>query len=201
LSDKRKKSRETRVPAGRVERLARLGFMAGEFAVGGLADGARRLVGSLPVDPSGIFLSGARAERLARRLSHMRGAAMKLGQLLSLEGDDLLPPEFSEALSVLRATADTMPVSQLRRALGRAYGSGWEQRFREFEFDPIAAASIGQVHAAVALDGRRLALKIQYPGVARSIESDVNNLASLLKVTRILPVELDISEIVVEAKR
>jgi predicted unusual protein kinase regulating ubiquinone biosynthesis (AarF/ABC1/UbiB family) len=175
--------------------------MAGEFAVGGLAEGARRLVGSLPVDASGIFLSGARAEKLARRLSHMRGAAMKLGQLLSLEGDDLLPPEFSEALAVLRATADTMPLTQLRRALGRAYGSGWEQRFREFDFEPIAAASIGQVHAAVTVDGRALALKIQYPGVARSIESDVNNLASLLKMTRILPVELDISEIIVEAKR
>jgi len=201
VSEKPKSRRQTRVPAGRVERLARLGWMAGEFAVGGLADGARRLVGAFPDDAGGVFLSGARAEKLARRLSHMRGAAMKLGQLLSLEGDDLLPPEFSEALAVLRATADTMPASQVRRVLGRAYGAGWEARFREFDFEPIAAASIGQVHFAVSRDGRPLALKIQYPGVARSIESDVNNLASLLKVTRILPLEFDIAEILVEAKR
>jgi predicted unusual protein kinase regulating ubiquinone biosynthesis (AarF/ABC1/UbiB family) len=189
------------VPAGRLERLARLGWMAGEFAAGGLADGAKRLVGSGPIDAASIFLSAPRARKLARRLSQMRGAAMKLGQLLSLEGDDLLPPEFAEALAVLRATADTMPAGQVRRALGRAYGKGWETRFREFDFDPLAAASIGQVHAAVTSDGRELALKIQYPGVARSIDSDVNNLASLLRLTRILPVEVDISEIVVEAKR
>jgi predicted unusual protein kinase regulating ubiquinone biosynthesis (AarF/ABC1/UbiB family) len=175
--------------------------MAGEFAAGGLADGARRLVGSGPIDATSIFLSAPRAKKLARRLSQLRGAAMKLGQLLSLEGDDLLPPEFAEALAVLRATADTMPASQVRRVLGRAYGKGWERRFREFDFEPLAAASIGQVHAAVTSDGREAALKIQYPGVARSIDSDVDNLASLLRLTRILPVEVDISEIVGEAKR
>jgi predicted unusual protein kinase regulating ubiquinone biosynthesis (AarF/ABC1/UbiB family) len=175
--------------------------MAGEFAAGGLADGAKRLVGAGPMDAASIFLSGPRATKLARRLSQMRGAAMKLGQLLSLEGDDLLPPEFAEALAVLRATADTMPAGQVRRALGRAYGKGWEARFREFDFDPLAAASIGQVHGAVTSDGRVVALKIQYPGVARSIDSDVNNLASLLRMTRILPVEVDISKIVAEAKR
>jgi predicted unusual protein kinase regulating ubiquinone biosynthesis (AarF/ABC1/UbiB family) len=175
--------------------------MAGEFAAGGLADGARRLVGSGPIDATSIFFSAPRARKLARRLSQLRGAAMKLGQLLSLEGDDLLPPEFAEALAVLRATADTMPASQVRGVLGRAYGKGWERRFREFDFDPLAAASIGQVHAAVTSDGREVALKIQYPGVARSIDSDVDNLASLLRLTRILPVEVDISEIVGEAKR
>jgi predicted unusual protein kinase regulating ubiquinone biosynthesis (AarF/ABC1/UbiB family) len=85
--------------------------------------------------------------------------------------------------------------------LGRGYGKGWERRFREFDFEPIAAASIGQVHAAVSADGRDLALKIQYPGIARSIDSDVNNLASILRVTRMLPLEVDISAIVEEAKR
>jgi aarF domain-containing kinase len=202
LSDASKpRRRSSRVPAGRVERLARMGFMAGEYALGGLAEGARRWVGALPADASRMFLSGERAEKLARRLSHMRGAAMKLGQLLSLEGDDLLPPEFSEALAILRATADTMPEAQIRRALGRAYGKGWQERFRAFDFQPLAAASIGQVHAAETHDGALIALKIQYPGVARSIDSDVNNLAALLKMTRILPVDLDITAIVKEAKR
>jgi predicted unusual protein kinase regulating ubiquinone biosynthesis (AarF/ABC1/UbiB family) len=175
--------------------------MAGEFALGGLAEGSKRLVGAAPADVASLFLSGARGTKLARRLAQMRGAAMKLGQLLSLEGDDLLPPEFAEALAVLRATADAMPAAQVRRVLGREYGKGWEGRFRSFDFDPIAAASIGQVHAAVTSDGRDLALKVQYPGVARSIDSDINNLASALRMTRVLPVELDISEIIREAKR
>jgi len=116
--------RRTRVPSGRLERLARIGWMAGEFAVGSLAEGTKRWIGSAPADAASVFLSGARGEKLARRLARMRGAAMKLGQLLSLEGEDLLPPEFAEALAVLRATADAMPVSQVRRILGREYGKG-----------------------------------------------------------------------------
>jgi predicted unusual protein kinase regulating ubiquinone biosynthesis (AarF/ABC1/UbiB family) len=126
---------------------------------------------------------------------------MKLGQLLSLESEDILPPEFAEALASLRASADTMPTSQLRRVLGREYGKGWRERFESFDEEPIAAASIGQVHAAVTTDGRDLALKIQYPGVARSIDSDVDNLTGLLRVARILPVDIDISKIIAEAKR
>jgi predicted unusual protein kinase regulating ubiquinone biosynthesis (AarF/ABC1/UbiB family) len=198
--DDKRKPRPSRVPSGRLERLARLGVMAGEFALGGIAEGARRAVGAGRAEQN-AFLTGAGAEKLARRLAHMRGAAMKLGQLLSLEGDDLLPPEFSEALAVLRASADIMPPPQVRRALGRAYGKGWESRFEEFDFDPIASASIGQVHRALATDGREIALKIQYPGVARSIDSDVDNLASLLRITRVLPVELEIEAIIAEAKR
>lgn len=126
---------------------------------------------------------------------------MKLGQLLSLESVDLLPAELAEALSVLRASADAMPATQLRRVLGREYGKGWEARFRAFEWEPVAAASIGQVHAAVARDGRRLALKIQYPGIARSIDSDVDNVAALLRIADLLPVDLDVSGLVAEAKR
>ncbi len=198
--EEKRKARPSRVLSGRLERLARLGVMAGEFALGGIAEGARRVVGAGRSEQN-VFLTGAGAEKLARRLAHMRGAAMKLGQLLSLEGDDLLPPEFSEALAVLRASADVMPPPQVRRALGRAYGKGWQSHFEEFDFEPIAAASIGQVHRALTRDGREIALKIQYPGVARSIDSDVDNLASLLRMTRVLPGELDAGPIISEAKR
>jgi len=189
------------VPASRIERLARMGWMAGEFAAGGLVEGARRFFGGGAAEGASALLSTANAQRLARRLSQLRGAAMKLGQLLSLESADILPPEFAEALAMLRASADTMPSSQVRRVLGREYGTGWEARFRSFDLEPVASASIGQVHAAVAADGRRLALKIQYPGVARSIDSDVGNVASLLRLTRLLPVDLDVSGIIAEAKR
>jgi len=147
------------------------------------------------------MLSGANARRLAERLAHLRGAAMKLGQLLSLHGADTLPPEFSRALAVLRAEAAPMPPEQLRRVLGREYGRGWERRFARFDWEPIAAASIGQVHRARSRDGRELALKIQYPGVARSIASDVDNVAALLKLFNLLPFDVDVTGIVAEAKR
>jgi len=202
----KKRGRRSRVPASRMERLLRFGLLAGELAAGGLYEGARRALGvgaevAEMAEATSALLAPAQAERLARRLSQMRGAAMKLGQMLSLESADVLPREFAEALAVLRAQADRMPDAQVRRVLGQAFGKGWQERFSEFELEPLAAASIGQVHRACTHDGRELALKIQYPGVARSIESDVDNVASLLAVARILPVDIDISGIIAEAKR
>jgi predicted unusual protein kinase regulating ubiquinone biosynthesis (AarF/ABC1/UbiB family) len=193
--------RRSRVPAGRLERLARFGWMAGEFAAGGFVEGTRRFFGGTAADAASALLNPESARRLAQRLARLRGAAMKLGQLLSLESTDILPPEFAEALAVLRASADTMPPSQVRRVLGREYGKGWEARFREFDWEPLAAASIGQVHAATTEDGRDLALKIQYPGIAKSIDSDVDNVATLLRLGRFLPGEIDLGGILEEAKR
>jgi predicted unusual protein kinase regulating ubiquinone biosynthesis (AarF/ABC1/UbiB family) len=175
---------------------------AGGFALGGAAEGVRRLIGGKAVDGSAsAFLSADNARRLAARLARLRGGAMKLGQMMSLQGADLLPPEFAQALALLRAQAAPMPRAQLRRVLGREYGRGWERRFEQFEDAPIAAASIGQVHRARTTDGRDLALKIQYPGVAKSIRSDVENLATMLQLLRLLPHEVDIAAIAAEAAR
>lgn len=146
-------------------------------------------------------MTGPNARRLAARLGRLRGAAMKIGQLVSLQGDDVLPPEFAQALAVLRAQATPMPRQQLRGVLGREYGKGWEQRFSAFDYEPVAAASIGQVHRATTPDGRDLALKIQYPGVARSIASDVDNVALLLRLFNLLPVDIDVTGLAAEAKR
>lgn len=197
----RKSGRQSRVPTTRVGRLVRLGYTAGELAVGGLTEGVRRIAGDRAEDAVNIFLTATNAKRLARRLASMRGAAMKMGQIMSMEGADIIPKEFSEALAILRDSANTMPDTQIRRVMGREYGKGWEDRFEFFDFDPIAAASIGQVHRARTRDGRELALKIQYPGVAKSIDSDVDNMAMFMRMANILPVELDVKGIIAEAKR
>ncbi len=189
------------IPQTRLGRLARIGVAAGELAVGAAAQGLKRLARGQAPDFAGALLSGASAQRLAARLARLRGAAMKLGQLVSLHGDDVLPPEFAQALAVLRAQAAPMPAQQVRRALGREYGKGWEKRFARFEWEPVAAASIGQVHRATARDGRVLALKIQYPGVARSITSDVDNVAVLLRLFNLLPLGIDVAGTAEEAKR
>jgi predicted unusual protein kinase regulating ubiquinone biosynthesis (AarF/ABC1/UbiB family) len=189
------------VPQSRLGRLARIGFSVAEFAAASALDGLRGLARSEGSSAGGAMLSVRNAQRLAGRLAKLRGAAMKLGQIVSLQGEDVLPPEFAQALAVLRSGAAPMPVSQLRRVLGREYGRGWESRFAHFDFEPIAAASIGQVHRARARDGRELALKIQYPGVARSIESDVDNVAALLRLFNLLPLDLDVAGLASEAKR
>ena len=189
------------VPQSRLGRLARIGFAAGELAMGGAIEGLRRL--GQPNDPKAgnPLFTAATARRLAERLSNLRGAAMKLGQLISLQGGDVLPPEFAQALAVLRSSAAPMPSAQLHRVLGREYGKGWERRFAAFNDEPIAAASIGQVHRARTRDGRDLALKIQYPGVAKSITSDVDNVAALLRMANVLPLGIDVRGIANEAKR
>lgn len=193
--------KQSRVPTTRFGRVFRLGLTASSFAVGGLTESVRRFTGITPADAANVFLTATNAHKLAKRLSGMRGAAMKLGQMLSMESADILPPQFADALAILRDSADTMPDSQIRRVMGREYGKGWEKKFRKFDFEPIAAASIGQVHRVLTLDGRDLALKIQYPGVAKSISSDVDNMAVMLRMARILPMEMDVGGIVTEAKR
>src|SRR5688572_9504291 len=115
------------VPQTRLGRLARIGLAAGELAVGAATVGLKRLAqGQAPNFATAMFSAGS-AQRLAARLARLRGAAMKLGQMISLQGEQLLPPEFAQALAILRSQAASMPVEQVRRVLGREYGKGWEK--------------------------------------------------------------------------
>jgi predicted unusual protein kinase regulating ubiquinone biosynthesis (AarF/ABC1/UbiB family) len=189
------------VPGGRLSRLGRMARLATGIAGGMLAEGGRQIVQGRMPRASDLLLTPANARRLAEQLANLRGAAMKLGQLLSMDAGDLLPPQLSEILSRLRADAQAMPRRQLEAVLLKAWGRNWERLFAEFSWQPIAAASIGQVHRAVTLDGRQLALKIQYPGVARSIDSDVDNVATLLRIARLIPESIDIASLLDEAKR
>lgn len=193
----------SKVPSGRLSRFLQLGATAGRMAAGGVAERARRA--AQRVQKEGVNLPHAlltrqNAEILAARLARLRGAAMKVGQMLSLEGDNMLPPEFARALEILRSSAHRMPENQVRQVLRGELGD-FEERFTSFDMTPLAAASIGQVHPAVARDGTPLAVKIQYPGVAESIDSDVDNLRSLLSLARLLPGELDVDAITDEVKR
>ncbi|MGB4361451.1 MAG: AarF/UbiB family protein, partial [Rhodoferax sp.] len=155
------------VPSSRLGRLARLGQMATGVAGNMLLAGARQLAQGKRPNLSDLLLTPANVNRVAQQLAQMRGAAMKLGQLVSMDAGDLLPPELAAILGRLRSDAQPMPQRQVQAVLSAAWGAGWQQRFEPFSFTPIAAASIGQVHRARTLDGRDLAIKIQYPGVRR----------------------------------
>ena len=189
------------VPDGRWSRLARLGSLAGGVAGNMLAEGAKQFAQGKRPKINDLLLTPANARRVTGQLAQLRGAAMKVGQLLSMDGGELLPPELAEILSRLRADAIPMPMSQVVAALNASWGEGWDRHFQQFSFTPMAAASIGQVHFGQRKDGRHLAIKIQYPGVRRSIESDVNNVASLLRVSGLLPRSLDIKPLLDDAKR
>ncbi|MCM8743980.1 ABC1 kinase family protein [Pseudomonas koreensis] len=178
----------------------RFGSLASGVVGGMLAEGARQLAQGKRPAFSDLLLTPANAQRVAEQLSQLRGAAMKVGQLLSMDAGDLLPGELSDVLSRLRSDAHPMPMSQLVAVLQESWGKGWEGRFERFSFTPLAAASIGQVHAAQGIDGQRLAIKVQYPGVRESISSDVDNLATLLRMSGLLPHGMDVAPLLQEAK-
>jgi predicted unusual protein kinase regulating ubiquinone biosynthesis (AarF/ABC1/UbiB family) len=189
------------VPGGRGSRLARLGTLAGGVAGSMLAEGARQFAQGKRPRIRDLLLTPANARRVADQLAQLRGAAMKFGQLLSMDAGDLLPPHFGDVLARLRADAKAMPMSQLVNVLEANWGKGWDRHFRQFSFTPLAAASIGQVHLAETKDGRRLAIKVQYPGIRRSIDSDIDNVATLLRFSGLLPSGLDVGPLLREAKR
>ncbi|WP_294312178.1 AarF/ABC1/UbiB kinase family protein [uncultured Sphingomonas sp.] len=201
MDDDRFEARHRAVPTGRLARLGGFGRLAGGVAGGMLAEGARRLAQGERPRMGDLVLTPANAARVADRLSHLRGAAMKLGQMISMDAGDVLPPELSAILARLRNQGYRMPPQQLDQVLAREWGRDWRRRFRHFEAAPVAAASIGQVHRATLPDGRRLAIKVQYPGVAESSDSDVDNVATLLRVSGLLPRGLDIAPLLDEAKR
>ena len=189
------------IPRGRLSRLSQFGRLAGGVAGGMVAEGARRLAKGERPRISNLILTPGNARRLADRLSHLRGAAMKLGQMISMDAGDLLPPELATIMATLRNQAYRMPPQQLDAVLRQEWGPDWRRRFARFDASPIAAASIGQVHRAELPDGRKLAIKVQYPGVRASISADVDNVATLLRVSNLLPPTLDLAPLLGEAKR
>ncbi len=194
-------NRYRKVPSARLSRLASFGQLAGGIAGGMLAEGARRLAAGERPQLSDMLLTPGNALRLTEQLSRLRGAAMKLGQMISLDTGDLLPAELTAILARLRDSAHYMPPSQLNQVLIGEWGKDWRRRFARFEATPIAAASIGQVHRATLPDGRVVAIKVQYPGVAASIDADVDNVATLLRLSTLLPDSLDIAPLLAEAKQ
>ncbi|MEM6356943.1 MAG: AarF/ABC1/UbiB kinase family protein [Pseudomonadota bacterium] len=189
------------VPSGRLARVASLGGAVGGIAADMAARGLGQAVRGQRPRLRDLMLTPGNVGRLTDELARMRGAAMKMGQLLSMDAGDLLPPELAEVMARLRSDAAPMPPKQLKAVLTAAWGEGWIRRFRSFGTTPIAAASIGQVHRAVTKGGDVLAIKVQYPGVRASIGSDVDNVGTLLRLSGLMPEGVDPAPFLAEAKR
>jgi aarF domain-containing kinase len=188
--------RESRVPSSRVGRIFEYGGLAASMAFGAVSESMSRSGG-----PEGsLWLSAANMERLVSKLSKMRGAALKLGQMMSIQDSKMLPKPIQEVLQRVQDSADYMPPSQRNQVIEADLGPQWRELFQEFSEQPIAAASIGQVHRAVLADGRSVAVKVQYPGVADSISSDLNNLSLLLTASRLLPKGLYLDKTIANAR-
>ena len=188
------------VPTSRLSRIGRLGSLAGRIAGNVVSQGAGQLLKGEKPALSSLLLTPKNISNIADQLASMRGAAMKLGQLISMDAGDFLPEELAVILGRLRDDADPMPKDQLIVTLNQSWGEKWQDDLLYFSFAPIAAASIGQVHKVITMDGRMLAVKVQYPGVKKSIDSDVDNVATLIKLTGLVPKSLDINPLLQEAK-
>lgn len=140
------------------------------------------------------MLSEGNVNRLVDKLSRMRGAALKMGQMLSIQGIQAagdktgLPPQLEQILLRVHDSANYMPRKQMEKVMAKELGGDWQTNFKDFDPIPIAAASIGQVHAAtLASTNEPVVIKIQYPGVAESIDSDLSNLKALVTFSNLLP--------------
>jgi len=170
---------------------------AGNMALGALGELSR---GQRPRSRD-LLLTPRNISKIADELARMRGAAMKIGQLMSMDTGDMLPPELANIMARLRADADFMPPKQLKQVLTSEWGADWMRLFKRFDTRPIAAASIGQVHRAQTRDGRDLAIKVQYPGIARSIDSDVSNVGALIRMSGLIPKGFELAPYLDEARR
>ncbi|XP_068106886.1 atypical kinase COQ8B, mitochondrial [Hyperolius riggenbachi] len=188
------RARERKVPATRISRMANFGGLAVSLGIGALTEAAKQSLRgektageSDAVLESNAFLSDANAEKIVDTLCKVRGAALKLGQMLSIQDNSFISPQLQKIFERVRQSADYMPSWQMSKVLDEELGPGWRDKLAYFEEKPFAAASIGQVHLARLLDGREVAMKIQYPGIAQSIKSDVENLLSILKMSVAIP--------------
>jgi len=196
-----KKPDTASIPKGRLNRFGKLSSLAGRIAGNILAEGVGELVKGNRPKIKDLLLTPTNVMRVADQLAQMRGAAMKLGQMISMDAGDMLPTELADILAQLRSDAKSMPEKELIGLLEAQWGQSWQKKFIQFPLQPIAAASIGQVHKAITQDLKRLAVKVQYPGIKQSINSDVDNVATLIKMSGLLPKGMDVKPLLAEAKK
>ena len=184
------------IPTGRIRRTAQVGSVVG--AQGARYAGTRARNLARDPDEAAQALDQRHldvAEQMVETLGRMKGAAMKIGQLASFIDTEFLPPEYreiyQEQLATLRTSAPPMPWRKVSRVLDEEWEEPVEELFDDFEHEAAAAASIGQVHRAVLCDGRRVAVKVQYPGVAEAIAADMQNAGMILRLAKALAPGLD----------
>jgi predicted unusual protein kinase regulating ubiquinone biosynthesis (AarF/ABC1/UbiB family) len=183
--------RSSKVPSSRIARLMHYGSLGAGLAWGAAGSYIR---GESIGGEGKQFMSDDNVRRLVDKLSTMRGAALKLGQFMSIQDSNLLPEQIEQVMLRVQNSAHYMPQWQMEKVMRQDLGENWRDGFEEFEDVPFASASIGQVHSAVLsrkssspLAGQKVAVKVQFPGVRESISSDLSNLRWLVTASAILP--------------
>ena len=172
-------------PSSRLARLRKLAGLGAQLGSDALTRGVKRLAGADPTS-----MSKGTAERLVETLGDLKGAAMKLGQAASMD-PDLFPPEIRAILARLQNEAPPMPYERVAQVIEDELGGSPDALFAEFRREPMAAASLGQVHRARLHDGREVVVKIQYPGIDQALRSDIDNLGLVVRTMALTHRALD----------
>jgi len=197
---------DSKIPKGRIRRSAKLGSVVGGQAARYAGTKAANVGRS--EDESKERLEQRHLEtamKMVGALGQMKGAAMKLGQFASFIDTEFIPEEYreiyQEQLAKLRTDAPSMPWEKVEKVLEEEYdGEPLSELFAEFETEAFAAASIGQVHRAELLDGRAVAVKIQYPGIAEALDADLRNAGTIVRLAKVLAPGLDAKAIAEEIR-
>ena len=183
-----------KIPTSRVGRTAKIGGLAAGQAIREARTRAANVARTKERRQAALERRHIEtAEQIVAALGTMKGAAMKVGQVMSFLDVGLVPEDYREEfqlrLATLRDAAPTVSFKQMRKVIEEELGERLSDVFEEFQEEPIAAASIGQVYRArLAEDGREVAVKVQYPGVAAAVRADMQNLGLILRlVKRIAP--------------
>ncbi|XP_076273318.1 ubiquinone biosynthesis protein COQ8, mitochondrial isoform X2 [Rhynchophorus ferrugineus] len=196
-------AKQQKVPSSKIGRMWSFGTLAAGLSIGTATEYLKKTfsVDNVETDGTNIMLNEANMKRIVDTLCKVRGAALKLGQILSIQDDSIVNPELAKALERVRKSADFMPNWQLDQVMSSELGTEWRKKFVEFHDKPFAAASIGQVHYAKLSDGREVAVKIQYPGVDRAIENDLDMLGGIMTMWNMFPKGMFLDNLMTVAKR
>ncbi|XP_030750710.1 atypical kinase COQ8B, mitochondrial [Sitophilus oryzae] len=196
-------AKQQKVPSSKIGRMWSFGTLAAGLSIGTAAEYLKKAftVDDVATDGTNIMLNEANMKRIVDTLCKVRGAALKLGQILSIQDDSIINPELAKALERVRKSADFMPDWQLDQVITSELGSEWRKKFTEFRDKPFAAASIGQVHYGKLDDGREIAIKVQYPGVDKAIENDLDMLGGIMNMWNIFPKGMFLDNLMTVAKR
>ncbi|KAI0717669.1 ABC1 family-domain-containing protein [Cerioporus squamosus] len=185
----------SKVPSSRIGRLFHYGGLAASLGYGAASELLRRSTHSSDENSTGsLMLTEGNIKRLVSKLTQMRGAALKLGQFMSIQDSQVLPPEIEDIFRRVQDSAHYMPDWQMEQVMRDSLGPSWMDNFESFDRLPFAAASIGQVHSAVLTAAvsptgapARVAVKVQFPNIVSSINSDLGYVKMLLTASKLLP--------------
>jgi predicted unusual protein kinase regulating ubiquinone biosynthesis (AarF/ABC1/UbiB family) len=181
--------KDNKMPTSRASRTAKIGGLAAGQAIRQAGTRAANVTRNREGREAALERRHIEAaEQIVTALGSMKGAAMKVGQVLSFLDVGMVPEEYREEfqrkLAALRDAAPTVSFKDMRKVIEEELGEPLRDVFDEFDEEPIAAASIGQVYRARLSDGREVAVKVQYPGVAAAVRSDMQNLGLILRLAK-----------------